>query len=191
MNKKLFDHYIMSLPKGAKLLDAGCGNGFNSEYVHSIRPDIKIFGADIDNSLRKILPSYITFFNKSITNLKDFNNAYFDCIICFHVLEHLKNPDAAISEFNRILRGGGVVISEVPHPITVFSPIGFNFYNDPTHVRPYTKKNFGRLFNKFNIIFLSFDESSHYCLSGKKDFFRNLLFFLNLYKTVSFVIARK
>jgi SAM-dependent methyltransferase len=39
----------------------------------------------------------------------------FDFVVASHVIEHLANPLASISEFNRIIRPGGVVYLVVPH----------------------------------------------------------------------------
>lgn len=44
-----------------------------------------------------------------------FPDGYFDIIICNHVLEHVDNPDAALSEFNRCLAPGGHLIAQTPY----------------------------------------------------------------------------
>ena len=52
-----------------------------------------------------------------------------DVVQILHVLEHLKEPLDAIREAERILKPGGVLIIEAPHPM---SP---EFPDDPTHRR--------------------------------------------------------
>jgi len=103
MNKKIFEKYIKNLPKKAKVLDAGCGECGNSKYVHSIRKDLDIYGIDIDNSLRSKAPNFIKFSNMSITDLK-YKDAAFDCILCFHVLEHVSEPKKAVANLSRVLK---------------------------------------------------------------------------------------
>lgn len=43
-----------------------------------------------------------------------FSDAVFDLIICSHVLEHVRDDMAAISEFHRVLKPGGRAILQVP-----------------------------------------------------------------------------
>lgn len=38
---------MRALPKGAKVLDVGCGKGTFLAMVHTERPDIETYGADI------------------------------------------------------------------------------------------------------------------------------------------------
>jgi len=35
------------------------------------------------------------------------------------------------------------------------TPIGFNFYDDPTHIRPYNKKSYENLFQQFSIKYIA------------------------------------
>jgi hypothetical protein len=64
-----------------------------------------------------------------------------------HLVEHLRTLDMLFAEIARLLRPGGEVYLETPHPKTVLysSPPGraagtytMNFYDDLTHVRPVT-----------------------------------------------------
>ena len=146
MNKKLFEKYIKQLPKKAKVLDAGCGSGNNSRYVKSIRPDLVIHAVDIDGSLKKEVPDFVRFYQESIENLKSFKEGLFDCILCFHVIEHVLNSKKVVSEFKRVLKNKGVVFAESPHWVSTIMPIGCNFYDDPTHLRPHSKQSFSCLF---------------------------------------------
>jgi SAM-dependent methyltransferase len=54
-------------------------------------------------------------------------------VFCCWLLEHLSEPDRAISEMYRILKPGGYACVIVPSPNDMIA-----FYNDYTHVRPYT-----------------------------------------------------
>lgn len=44
----------------------------------------------------------------------DFENNYFDVIICCHVLEHIKYDQKAIHELFRVLKQKGITILQVP-----------------------------------------------------------------------------
>ncbi|MBU0478819.1 class I SAM-dependent methyltransferase [bacterium] len=182
MNKKIFKEYINSLPKNAKVLDAGCGMGNISKYVHDIRSDLEIYGIDADNSLKNKVPDYIKFFNMSVDNLGNFEDSFFDCILCFHVLEHLHNPTRAISEFYRVLNKNGVIFAESPHWTSAITPIGFNFYDDPTHIRPYSKKSYRILFKQFSIKYISFETPVFFYLAKLYDLDK-------LYKKINFCLV--
>jgi SAM-dependent methyltransferase len=58
---------------------------------------------------------------------------YFEGVFCCWLLEHLSEPDRAISEMYRILKPGGYACVIVPSPNNMTA-----FYDDYTHVRPYT-----------------------------------------------------
>ena len=58
-----------------------------------------------------IYPSYV-----KCTNILDipYDDAYFDVIICNHVLEHVENDIKGMSEIFRVLKKGGFAILQVP-----------------------------------------------------------------------------
>ncbi|MFM8902774.1 MAG: class I SAM-dependent methyltransferase [Actinomycetota bacterium] len=43
-----------------------------------------------------------------------FNDSTFDCVVTSEVLEHIDNDDIALSEFERVLRPGGMLAATVP-----------------------------------------------------------------------------
>jgi 2-polyprenyl-3-methyl-5-hydroxy-6-metoxy-1,4-benzoquinol methylase len=57
-----------------------------------------------------------------------------DIAISLAVIEHLREPENFISEIFRCLKPGGLIYLSTPN----FQLDWKNFYNDPTHVRPYT-----------------------------------------------------
>jgi SAM-dependent methyltransferase len=57
-----------------------------------------------------------------------------DIAVSLAVIEHLRDPETFISEVFRCLRPGGLIYLSTPNFQLDFK----NFYNDPTHIRPYT-----------------------------------------------------
>ena len=92
-----------------------------------IRSDIRILHFSPSRSLKRFLskdPSlnYITsdFLGEfdadehyNITKINESDNS-FDLIICYHVLEHVEDDQAALSELYRILKEGGSCIIQTP-----------------------------------------------------------------------------
>jgi SAM-dependent methyltransferase len=62
------------------------------------------------------------------------DDASVDIAISLAVIEHLKDPENFLAEIFRSLKPGGLVYLSTPN----FQLDWKNFYNDPTHVRPYT-----------------------------------------------------
>jgi ubiquinone/menaquinone biosynthesis C-methylase UbiE len=199
MNKILFEKYVKSLPKNASVLDAGCGAGNNSRYIQSLRQDLKITCLDIDDSWKNKLPKNVKFVLASVEDLSVFKDNTFDCILCFHVIEHLSHSYKAVSEFKRVLKTGGFVFAESPHWITAITPVGFNFYDDPTHIRPHNVLSFRSLFGGWNIKYVKFETAIFFYLDelyslNKNSFwfiFRRALKAIGLYKTAIFIISVK
>ena len=75
-----------------------------------------------------------------------------DFITLNAVIEHITNPEHIFKEIRRVLRNEGLVFIRTPNWQIDFR----NFYNDPTHVKPYspqTIKNF-LILSDFNVLFL-------------------------------------
>jgi len=197
MDKKLFDRCIRALPKKAKLLEVGYGNGYNIQYIKRMRPDIEFYTIDIIPKKKKdtIIPDYVKFYNMDVRDMKKFKANTFDCILCFHVLEHMSETMQAVSEMRRVVKKGGVIFAECPHLVSIFAPFGFNFYSTANHVRPHTKGSFRHLFRGFKIRYVGFDAPSQFQLRRMKltfgRFVRKVLLTFGLYRTVVFIMAIK
>jgi len=70
----------------------------------------------------------------------------FENVICLAVLEHLHNPVFFIREINRVTKKGGTIFLSTPN----WSYSYKNFFDDYTHIRPYTKKSLYHIFEDNN-----------------------------------------
>jgi ubiquinone/menaquinone biosynthesis C-methylase UbiE len=101
--------HLNSIPKGESLLDAGAGQQrYRSKCIH-----LKYVSQDFcefDGKAVAGLDKNNTWDTSKIDIVSDIinipvENASFDNILCTEVLEHIKHPELAIKEFNRIIRG--------------------------------------------------------------------------------------
>jgi len=70
-----------------------------------------------------------------------------DFITLNAVIEHIKEPDNIFNEINRVLKNGGLVFIRTPNWQIDFK----NFYNDPTHIKPYSPITLENLFRLYNL----------------------------------------
>jgi len=131
------------IPAGWRILDAGAGEQRFRPYCAHLSYVSQDFGqydgvgdqrglqtGGWDQSRLDIV--------SDITAIPELDGS-FDAILCVEVLEHLKNPIAALQEFARLLRPGGQLILTAPFcSITHFAPYhfntGFNRYFYETHL---------------------------------------------------------
>ena len=88
----------------------------------------------------------------------NFNNDYFDYIICLHVLEHIEDDVKAMKELFRVLKKNGILFLMVPFSLTIKSSIEDKKIKSPNerekkfgqadHIRIYSKKDFLERLNK-------------------------------------------
>lgn len=145
--KRFLVAFIDNLPENAVVLDAGCGSGKAIRIIKSLRPDIKIYASDFAD-VSEYLPKDVVFKKGSVEEMHTiFGSGMFDAIICQHVVEHLQYPIGMINSFSAALKKGGKLFLETPNWTRLFAPFShFFFWNDYTHVRPYTTFAFRKLF---------------------------------------------
>ncbi|MGI6484214.1 MAG: class I SAM-dependent methyltransferase [Candidatus Dojkabacteria bacterium] len=150
---------IEKLPKGSKILDIGCAEGFTIKELFDIfGKKYEYTGVDlsetrIEKAKELKLPN--TEFIVSTGEDMPLKNNTFDCVLSSQVLEHVEDENAFLSEINRVLKLGGIFEID-----TVFkkkwawyfyrSPMGWAL--DPTHLREYADISvLEELFKKTNL----------------------------------------
>lgn len=153
--KQLLCQFILSLPQGARLLDAGCGSGKTARIVQALRPDIRIAAIDMSD-VREHLPAGVEFVQGSVEDLAGaYQPGSFDAVICQHVFEHLLYPDALASGIFSMLKPGGRAFIETPNWTRMLVPFSHLFFwGDYTHVRPFSRRTMHRLLDEhgFSIV---------------------------------------
>jgi ubiquinone/menaquinone biosynthesis C-methylase UbiE len=109
------------VPKGAKLLDLGCGTGASSIMLSS--KDYKVFGLDLSKLFidqeRKSAASFLVGDALELP----FASSEFDAVSSAALLEHLPDAAQALEEMLRVLKKGGYLLILAPNPCSLTMPI--------------------------------------------------------------------
>lgn len=121
------------MKKGMRLLDNGCGRG---DFLDAFEKcHLSVSGTDIVQGCDRTI----------ILDLNNdrlpFDDNTFDVVFSKSVLEHIENTEHYMKEMQRVLKNGGVLILLVPDWETQYKI----FYQDPTHIHPYTQLSVDRL----------------------------------------------
>ena len=113
----MFNDYILSIiPKGAKVLDLGCGNG---DLLERLRQEkhVQGYGIDIDfNHILACTKRCISVFHWDINEgLPEFSAQSFDYVILSQTLQQVKIPPFILSEMLRIGQKGIVTFPNFGH----------------------------------------------------------------------------
>lgn len=140
-----------------KVLEIGCGQGFNS-FVLSKNRQITVFGIDLsreDIKIAKERYSTINFLEMNCEKM-DFKDKSFDAVYAFDVLEHVNNLEKTLSEVYRVLKEGGGFIINVPHykSESWLVKLRPTYFKEIHHVRVFKENELDKLFKEhhFKII---------------------------------------
>ncbi len=106
---KLLDREVAGLPKGAQVLDAGCGTGY--EIARLASRGFSVVGLEAAESMlvlaRKQNPQ-ATIIAGDVENLPFPSNS-FDMVIAIEVIRYFRNSLETLSEMARVTRPGGKI----------------------------------------------------------------------------------
>jgi methionine biosynthesis protein MetW len=142
------------VPKGARVLDVGCGTGAVSVRIRDVA-GATVLGVEPSAEraaacrARGIETVEALFPSEAIPAGK------FDAIVFTDVLEHLADPASALTAAKSLLAADGAVIASVPNVAhwsvrfdLLFGRFDYKPYGimDATHLRWFTRRSLGRLF---------------------------------------------
>jgi len=125
----------LNLPRGAKVLDAPCGDG-------EVSIELAKFGLEVSavDMVDELLPQARAALNgrfrlADMTRPLPWPDATFDLIACIEGIEHLEDAFAFLREMRRLLKPGALLLITTPNIISLRSRMRFfasGFYNcDP------------------------------------------------------------
>jgi len=127
----------VSATSDSPVLDLGCGRGEWLELL--LEHHITARGVDGSPSMvRACLEKRLDVVQSDVIKfMRGVPDQSLSVVTAFHLLEHLEWNDLVevIDQTVRVLKPGGVAIFETPNPRNL-QVASYNFYVDPTHVRP-------------------------------------------------------
>jgi len=146
---------VRQLPLGARVLDLGAGEGHFLEIARRMRPDLQLVAADLARCLVHEGLKDVPFIEFDLDAGEPFpQQDVFDMVVSQHVLEHLNSPAALFRAASHALKDQGLLYVECPDVRWTLLPHvpwvtghrgGFNFWDDPTHRRPYSRPSLRKL----------------------------------------------
>lgn len=136
---------------GGRLLDVGCGS---SSLIFKVRKKFnEVYGIDISQSriqeaqeiAKQKFPddNNLHFSVCDVNKGIDFPDEMFDVVTCIAVIEHIFDPYFVVGEINRVLKGNGILVLEVPNIAYLKYRIQLLFGKLPVTSSPYNWKEIG------------------------------------------------
>ena len=122
--KQILEKYI-TVKKGSKILDAGCGTGYVAEVLKALRYN-NIVGIDYSKDMLRVARSkkiYKKLVCESLSKKTSLKGNQFDLVICTGVLTSGHVGPSSIKELIRLTKPGGYLILSISEKI--FSKLGF------------------------------------------------------------------
>jgi SAM-dependent methyltransferase len=113
------------------VLEIGSGSGYGMQMVS---PYVRSYTAvDKKKPREEYIESNCRFYYEQLPYLRNIEDESVDTVICFQVIEHIKDDHGLMKEIRRVLRPGGCVVMTTPNRQTSLT-------RNPFHVREYTPR---------------------------------------------------
>ncbi len=136
--------FLAAAPQGGHVLDIGSSGGETLRHFFELRPDLQFYATDIAGN-PALYPKGCRYHQGNLnTEPLPWDDHSLDAVTCMHLIEHLDSLTLLLSEIARLLKPGGRVYFETPHPktLTMPSPSGtaagtftLNFFDDLAHTK--------------------------------------------------------
>ena len=133
---------------GSSVLEVGCGEGYGTSLL--AQTAARVTALDVDEAtLARAAAKYgsdKTQFTRYDGGRMPFPDGTFDAVVCFQVIEHVRDDAAFVAELGRVVKSGGSLILTTPNRTYRLKP-GQKPWN-PFHVREYHATELGALLGR-------------------------------------------
>lgn len=139
------------------VLELGCSSGYMSDYMKNAL-GCRVYGVELDEVAASKAGEFCEKIIRADVETLDFEEAFngirFDVVVMADILEHLKDPQALLSNIRRFVRDDGYILISIPNgahgSISLnaldgtwnYRPMGLM---DETHLRFFDKDSFNRI----------------------------------------------
>ena len=114
-----FHRYLWAagLARGRRVLDLGSGEGFGAAILADVASSV--VGVDVDertveHSRLNYAGANLRFELGTAVDLGTYDDASFDVVVAFEIIEHVREQDAVLGEIARVLAEDGILIASTP-----------------------------------------------------------------------------
>lgn len=130
LNQTCLD-YILKSVSGitGTVLDVGCNKGYLLGEIAALNPNVQCSGVDFappENTLKENTPFKI--YEADISRELPFPDRSFDMVFCTHTLEHLRNPQKALSELIRVTKKRLIIVVPCQREYRYTTDFHVNFF---------------------------------------------------------------
>jgi 2-polyprenyl-3-methyl-5-hydroxy-6-metoxy-1,4-benzoquinol methylase len=110
-------HFAASLVAGMDVLDLGCGEGYGAMIMAGTASSVTAVDIDpsvVEHARSSYVAGNVRFEVGSALELREHPADSFDAVVCFEVLEHLREHDVLIEGIRNVLRPDGLLVLSTP-----------------------------------------------------------------------------
>lgn len=146
MGRHIYAYILAKAYVNGTVLELGCGNGYGMKLLAGNCRSYT--GVDKYMPLKFDLAENTAMFSSKLPNLTNIGSNLYDIVICFQVIEHIKDDKKLVEEIKRILKPGGRLLLTTPN-------INMSLTRNPYHIREYNVESMKKIietqFSEFDI----------------------------------------
>ncbi len=141
---RVLDLVGLALTQPRIVLEIGCGSGWAISYRHE---NLRYVAIDRGSVFRSELEKrQVTFHELDVSSAPiPLADASVDLVVLNHLIEHIPASEFLIGQLHRVVKPGGVVYIRTPD----IARVKWQFWDDYTHVKPFTVGGLNHLMNSF------------------------------------------
>lgn len=172
---RFIDHY---LGNRGRLLEVGAASG---DFLHLLKDrGFEVYGVELSERAATVAKERfgLDIFCGMLQDAS-FQSNFFDSIVMYHVLEHVSDPYELLIEARRILKPGGTLIIEVPHPTGFDARFSkrllLNILDFPNHLFLFPPHLLKRMVAQSGYKVVAFEQSFSFLIAGIIQSLKSLL----------------